>query len=305
MGLVMMGRAAPAIKEEMWVYAQETRHEKIIRGLSLGLAFLFYGRQEEADATVREMLEFKVRFCASCYESSSHIPRTPSSVTEACTRLRLPMQGPRIILPSANCCTSLSPIPLMTLGVLLSLRYRSYCSKTPTQVPRMVQLLSESYNPHVRCGATLCVGYRVRGNRVSGTSCIVTITHMLTSCEQDAVDILEPMTKDPVDFVRQGALIALGMVLVQQSEASSPSLSSTRTLYRKIIGDKHEDPMARFGAVLGEGLIDAGGRNVTISLQSMVGSSNASSIVGMALFCSFGTGILWLIARVWHSNLQR
>ena len=29
------------------------------------------------------------------------------------------------------------------------------------------------------------------------------------------------MTKDSVDFVRQGAYIALGMILVQQSEASS------------------------------------------------------------------------------------
>jgi 26S proteasome regulatory subunit N2 len=101
------------------------------------------------------------------------------------------------------------------------------------------------------------------------------------------VDILEPMIKDPVDFVRQGALIALGMILVQQSEASSVSLSSTRSLYQKIIVDKHEDPMARFGAVLGQGLIDAGGRNATISLRSMVGSSNMNSIVGMALFCQF------------------
>jgi 26S proteasome regulatory subunit N2 len=95
------------------------------------------------------------------------------------------------------------------------------------------------------------------------------------------------MTKDSVDFVRQGAFIALGMILVQQSDASSPSLSSTRALYNKIITDKHEDPMARLGAALGQGLIDAGGRNVTISLQSRAGSRNTSAIVGMALFCQF------------------
>lgn len=95
------------------------------------------------------------------------------------------------------------------------------------------------------------------------------------------------MTRDSVDFVRQGAFIALGMVLVQQSEASSPSMASTRALYNKIIGDKHEDPMARFGAAVGQGLIDAGGRNVTINLQSRAGSKNTSAIVGMALFCQF------------------
>lgn len=95
------------------------------------------------------------------------------------------------------------------------------------------------------------------------------------------------MTKDPVDFVRQGALIALGMVLVQQSDAATPASNITRALYSKIIGDKHEDPMARFGAVLGQGLIDAGGRNVTISLQSRAGGQNMNAIIGMVLFCQF------------------
>ena len=95
------------------------------------------------------------------------------------------------------------------------------------------------------------------------------------------------MTKDVIDFVRQGAFIALGMVLVQQSEASSPASTAIRSSYNKIIGNKHEDPMARFGAVLGQGLIDAGGRNVTITLQSRAGSRNTSAIVGLALFCQF------------------
>jgi len=45
--------------------------------------------------------------------------------------------------------------------------------------------------------------------------------------------------------------------------------------------------MARFGATLAQGLIDAGGRNVTISLQSRAGGANMSAIVGMALFTQF------------------
>ena len=35
--------------------------------------------------------------------------------------------------------------------------------KNPSQVPRIVQLLSESYNPHVRCGATLALGIACAG----------------------------------------------------------------------------------------------------------------------------------------------
>ncbi len=95
------------------------------------------------------------------------------------------------------------------------------------------------------------------------------------------------MTRDSVDFVRQGAFIALGMILVEQSDASSPSLASTRSLYTKVVSDKHEDPVARFGAAIGQGLIDAGGRNVTISLLSRAGSRNTNAIVGMVMFCQF------------------
>ena len=122
----------------------------------------------------------------------------------------------------------------------------------------------------MRCGATLALGIACAGTGL-----------------QDVVIILEPMTRDSVDFVRQGALIALGTILVEQSEASSPSLASTRALYAKIVSDKHDNPMARFGAALGQSLIDVGGRNVTISLQSRAGSRNTAAIVGMVLFCQF------------------
>ena len=93
------------------------------------------------------------------------------------------------------------------------------------------------------------------------------------------------MTKDGVEFVRQGAFIVLAMILVQESGASSPSMSSTRAPYTKIVSDKHEDPMTRFGAAIGQGLIDTNGLSVTISLQSRAGSKNTNAIVGMAMFC--------------------
>lgn len=35
--------------------------------------------------------------------------------------------------------------------------------KNPSQMPRIVKLLSESYNPHVRCGATLALGISCAG----------------------------------------------------------------------------------------------------------------------------------------------
>lgn len=44
-------------------------------------------------------------------------------------------------------------------------------------------------------------------------------------CYQEAIGLLDPMTNDPVNFVRQGALIASAMILVQQTEVTCPKVS--------------------------------------------------------------------------------
>jgi 26S proteasome regulatory subunit N2 len=104
---------------------------------------------------------------------------------------------------------------------------------------------------------------------------------------QDAISLLIPLASDPIDFVKQGALIALAMVLIQTSKAREPRVDVVRKLFEEKISDKHEDSMTKFGAVLGQGIIDAGGRNVTIALHSLAGHKNMSGMVGVALFTQF------------------
>ncbi|TFK77196.1 hypothetical protein BDN72DRAFT_753714 [Pluteus cervinus] len=254
MGLIMLGSAAAEPVREMLGYAHDTQHEKIIRGLAMGVAFIYYGRQEEADETVKVLLAEKDPILRYGGVYTLALAYAGTSNNDAVRQL--------LHFAVSDTSDDVRRAAVTALAFLLF--------KNPKQVPRIVQLLSESYNPHVRCGATLALGIACAGTGL-----------------QDAVEILEPMTKDSVDFVRQGAFIALGMILVQQSEASSTSMASTRSLYTKVVSDKHEDPMARFGAAIGQGLIDAGGRNVTISLQSRAGSKNTNAIVGMVLFCQF------------------
>lgn len=134
----------------------------------------------------------------------------------------------------------------------------------------MVSLLAESYNPHVRYGAAMALGISC-----SGTG------------HKEALALLEPLTNDSVNFVRQGALLASALVLIQQTEATCPKVKDFRQLYAKVVTDKHEDSIAKFGAILAQGIIDAGGRNMTISLQSRTGHTNMKAVIGMFVFTQF------------------
>ncbi len=44
---------------------------------------------------------------------------------------------------------------------------------------------------------------------------------------QDAVDLLHPLLTDTVDYVKQGALIATALVLMQQPESKVPCLTAS------------------------------------------------------------------------------
>ena len=59
-------------------------------------------------------------------------------------------------------------------------------------------------------------------------------------------------------LISQGALIASALVLIQQTELCCPKVAKFREIYAKVIGDKHEDIIAKFGATLAQGILDAG-----------------------------------------------
>ncbi|POY76348.1 hypothetical protein BMF94_0545 [Rhodotorula taiwanensis] len=254
MGLVMLGTASEKALDEMLQYAHETQHEKIIRGLAIGTAFLVYGKEEEADNVIETLLgdaDAILRYGAM-YAIALAYAGTGNN--KAIRKL--------LHVAVSDVSDDVRRAAVTALGFILF--------RNPTQVPRIVQLLSESYNPHVRYGSALALGISCAGTGL-----------------EEAIKLLEPLTKDPVDFVRQGACVSLAMILIEQNETSHPKVASTRAIYKKTVSDKHADPMAKFGAALSQGIIDAGGRNVTISMQNKSGSGNMPSIVGMALFAQF------------------
>lgn len=59
-----------------------------------------------------------------------------------------------------------------------------------------------------------------------------------------------------------------------------------------MITEKGEDSITKLGAIFAQGIIDAGGRNVTISLHNRSGHSDMQSVVGTFVFLQY-----WY----WHS----
>lgn len=125
-------------------------------------------------------------------------------------------------------------------------------------------------NPHVRYGSVMAVGIACAG------------TGNKAACE-----LLWKLTKDSVDFVRQGSFIALAMVLIQRSEVQEPRVKEFREATEKIVNGKHEDTMTKFGCILAIGILNAGGCNSTIGLHAPSGHKRMSSIIGMAMFSQY------------------
>ncbi|RWW12067.1 hypothetical protein BHE74_00017610 [Ensete ventricosum] len=237
MGLLMVGTASEKASE-MLAYAHDTQHEKIIRGLALGIALTVYGREEEADTLIEQMTRDQDPIIRYGGMYALALGYRGTSNNKAIHQL--------LHFAVSDVSDDVRRTAVLALGFVLY--------SEPEQTPRIVSLLSESYNPHVRYGAALAVGISCAGTGLS-----------------DAISLLEPLTSDVVDFVRQGALIAMAMVMIQTNESC----------------DSRVGTFSKMGAILASGILDAGGRNVTIKLLSKTKHDKITAVVGLAVFSQF------------------
>ena len=255
MGLVMLGSRNAEAQDEMLGYARSSEHERVVRSLAVGLALLNYGKEEASDPLVSELLgehDAVLRY-GGCFTLALAYAGTASG--KATKRL--------LHTAVSDSSDDVRRAAMMALGFIYI--------RNPSALPRMVELLSESHNPHVRYGTAVALGVAC-----AGTGLV------------PAVDVLEPLLEDPTDFVRQGAMVALAMILVQHTEQSHPRARSVREHLAKITSTKNEDALAKFGAALAQGIIDAGGCNTTITLEHRQTSNlNMRAVTGLAVFLQY------------------
>jgi 26S proteasome regulatory subunit N2 len=210
-----------------------------------------YGKEEQADTLIEQMSRSKdsiVRYGAMYAIGAAY---AGTSNNDAVKKL--------LHFAVSDVMDDVKRAALTNLGFLLL--------RNPQAVPECVKHLAESYNPHLRYGAAMAVGIGCAGSGL-----------------HEALKLLAPLTNDQVDFVRQGALIALAMVFIQVTEAQEPKVATIKKLYGKMIEDKHEDILSRMGAILSQGIINAAGRNATITLLTRDGNLRQNAIVGIMMF---------------------
>lgn len=237
---------------ELKNYARETQHEKIIRGIAMGLAIMNFGQEENADAVIEEMrgdrdpiLRYGAQYAtalAYCGTGSNKAIGTllHTAVSDVSDDVRM--------------------------AAVIGLAFVLF--KTPERVPQLVKLLLESFNPHVRYASCMAVGIAMAGTG-----------------DAESVALLEPMLEDMTDFVRQGALMGTAMTYMQQSDsANGRKIRTFREKLMTLVSEKHQSTLTKMGAIMAMGIMDAGGRNCSLQLGSRNGFTKMTSAVGLALW---------------------
>ncbi|SCU82457.1 LANO_0B06304g1_1 [Lachancea nothofagi CBS 11611] len=255
MGLIMLGSGNANAIQDMFTYAQETQHGNISRGLAMGLAVISYGRKELADGLINDLLEHENNLLRYGGAYTIALAYAGTGNNKAVKKLL------HVAVSDSN--DDVRRAAVIALGFVL---IRDY-----TTVPRLVELLAESHNAHVRCGTAFALGISCVGRGL-----------------QAAVDLLLPLTKDPVDFVRQAAMISLSLVLIQQTEKTNSKVKEINDLFLNVISNKHQEGLAKFGACVAQGIMNAGGRNATIQLENVeMGTLDTKAVIGLAMFAQF------------------
>jgi len=168
-GMVMRGSASNEAIEELFALADNTKHEKIIRALSISLSLIMQGAEEKADGLVTQMSESKdsivregAMYTLGCAYAGTNNPFAFSKLLHFAT---------------SDVNDNVKRAALMNLGLLLF--------RDPKLVPESVKHFANSHNAHVRYGAAMACGIGCAGTG-----------------NKDAIAILAPLAQDEIDFVR-------------------------------------------------------------------------------------------------------
>jgi len=255
-GLILLGHgdktslSRNAISE-LYAYAHETSHEKIIRGVAIAISLIVLGEEKAAEPTIELLCRDRDAIIRYGGMHAIGLAYAGTANNHAVKRL--------LHIAVSDVCDDVRRAAVTCLGLVLF--------RTPKKILALVGLLLESFNPHVRFGACMAIGF---SHPASG--------------DPEALSLLQPLHIDAIDFVRQGALMATALVLMQQSNGRVQSLPTFRQKIADLVKDKYPSTLTKIGAIMAAGILDAGGRNSAVVLQSSGGFLKSCACAGLVLW---------------------
>ena len=256
-GLIMAGSKDSEAIEYLLNYAHDTQHEKIIRAIAIALALIVYNAGEAADSLIEQLtlekdpiLRYGAMYCIGM---------------AYCGSGNTAMLQKLIKFSVSDVSDDVRRAALINIG-FLQIREPDILFDNL----KVLGLLSESYNSHVRYGATMAIGIACAG-----------------SGKVKPYKVIEPLFTDPKYLVRQVALISSGLIFSQTSLKQEEGIKVFIENLEKILENKDEHLLIKFGAMISKGLMDLGGRNCVINLVSNTGENRMKSIIGMCLFTQY------------------
>ena len=253
LGMVMLGCGPSEEGEELITFAENCEHDKINRGLAMAFALMMYGQEQIADKQVDRLLNERKSVLreSACWTLALAYVGTGSN--DAVQKL--------LHIAVSDVSNDVRRIAVIGVGFVMS--------RNPEKIPEMLGLLTLSYNPHVRSGASLAIGFALAG---TGNS--------------EAIELIKPLLKDTDSIVIQSATLAMAMLLQQQSDSQVPYCKEFRNYLRKKIR-KNSLEMMSYTVSAAYGILYAAGRNSVIGCNTLRGENSILSTVGMAMFCNY------------------
>jgi len=81
--------------------------------------------------------------------------------------------------------------------------------------------------------------------------------------------------------------VGLSLLFQVSTNQSEPKQEEFRKSMHEIMGKQHGEIMAKMGAILSVGLIDIGGRNMSVSLTTRSGLPKIEAVTGLLVFCQY------------------
>ena len=256
-GLIMAGSKNPGAIDDLLKYVHDTQHEKIIRAIAIALALIVYNAGEAADALIEQLSREKdpiLRYGAMYCIGMAYCGTGNTNMLQKLIKFSV-----------SDVSDDVRRAALVNIGFLEI--------KSPDilfENLKVLELLSESYNAHVRFGATMAIGITCAG-----------------SGKVKPYKVIEPLFTDPHYLVRQAALLASGLIFSQTTLKQEEGIKDFSENLQKILDDKNEHLLIKFGAMISKGLMDLGGKNCVINLVSNTGENKMKSIIGMCLFTQY------------------